>query len=103
MKKAKKKIKEIKRNLLFKWHWFWWSIHLKWLINDYSDQVRKAMYDAINEMLKKEIEPIAEIKFNPEEFADNLIAAGCRRWSWISYNNAIARVENGEKNISKNE
>ena len=103
MKEVKKKIKETRRKLLFKWHWFWWSIHLKWLINDYSDQVRKAMYDAINEMLKKEIEPIAEIKFNPEEFADDLITAGCCKWGWIADNNTIVRIENGEKNISKNE
>ena len=100
-----KKIKEIRRKLLFKWHWFWWSIHLKWLINDYSDQVRKTIYDAINEMLKKEIEPIAEIKFNPEEFdklVDNLIDVRYGSWDWIPYNNTIVRVENGEKNILKN-
>jgi hypothetical protein len=103
MKKMMKKIKEIRRNIFYKWHWFWWSIHLKWLINDYGDQLRKGMYDAINELLKREIEPIADIDFSVEELVDDLIVAGCCKWSWASDNNMIVRMTNGEKNISKNE
>ena len=102
MKKIKKKIKETKRNLLHKWHWFWWSIHLRWLVKDYKEQVKKCMYDAINEMLKKEIEPIAEVKFKPEELADSLIAAGCCKWGYFADNNKIVRVENGEKSVTEN-
>jgi thiamine biosynthesis lipoprotein len=79
--------KETKRNLLHKWHWFWWSIHLRWLVKDYEEQVKKCMYDAITEALVQPFEPIAEVKFDPEEFADSLIAAGCCKWGYFVDNN----------------
>jgi hypothetical protein len=39
------------KNILHKWHWFWFKIHTRWLMKEYEADVEKAIYDAFEKSI----------------------------------------------------
>lgn len=49
------------KNLLHKWHWFWFKRHMKWLLIDERKKVYNQIWESFNEFLLKDIEQIAYV------------------------------------------
>ena len=69
-------MKKTIKKILHKWHWFWFQAHLKWLMKDYKDEVWKAAYKAIDEMLNTYVSPYMFVTTSVEEMTNDLINGG---------------------------
>lgn len=61
------------KNILHKWHWFWFKIHTRWLIKEYEADVEKAIYDAFKKMLEETTSEYSYIKCEPKRLTDEMI------------------------------
>lgn len=62
------------KNILHKWHWFWFKIHTRWLMKEYKTDVEKAIYDAFEKMLE-EADEYGSIKCESKRLTDEMIEA----------------------------
>ena len=46
------------KKLLYKWHWYWFKRHTKWLLTKQRDMVYNALYQSINDYLMNDINKI---------------------------------------------
>ena len=40
------------KKLLYKWHWYWFKRHTKWLSKGWKEQVYKELDKALSEIIK---------------------------------------------------
>lgn len=59
------------KGILYKWHYFWFKRHIKWLSKKWKDEVYEELYKAIDDAIK-EIEPIAYVT-KDEKAIDEMI------------------------------
>lgn len=46
------------KKLLYKWHWFWFKRHTRWLLIEQRDMVYNTLYQSINDYLMNDINKI---------------------------------------------
>ena len=58
-----------------KWHWFWFKIHLKFLMKEYKKQVDKEIFRMVNNIIYDIDYPFVKIYTPADEVVKNLINA----------------------------
>lgn len=66
-------MKKILNKIQHKWHWFWFKIHLNFLMKEYKEQVDKEIIRITNDILYNY--PFVKIHTPTDDIAKNLINA----------------------------
>lgn len=68
-------MKKILNKIQHKWHWFWFKIHLKFLMKEYKEQVDKEIIRMANDILYNIDYPFVKIYPPVDDVTKNLINA----------------------------
>lgn len=68
-------MKKILNKIQHKWHWFWFKIHLKFLMKEYKEQVDKEIIRMTNDILYNIDYPFVKIHTPADDVTKNLINA----------------------------
>jgi len=82
------------KNLLHKWHWFWFKRHTKWLLTEQRDMVYNTLYQSINDYLMDDINKICVVN---KPFTEDDVIQLCNEIENNSYYNkwSYNKFENG--------
>lgn len=89
------------KNLLHKWHWFWFKRHTKCLLTEQRDMVYNTLYQSINDYLMDDINKICVVN---KPFTEDDVIQLCNKiennnyynkynkWSWTKFENGVIKI-----------
>lgn len=82
------------KNLLHKWHWFWFKRHTKWLLKEWKEQVYKELDKALSEIIKnmpiQYTEDVVIDLVNHIEYDDLIVG---NKNNWTKFENGVIKID----------
>ena len=96
------KIFDTIKKLLYKWHWFWFKRHTRWLSKEWKEQVYQELDRALTEIIKNT--PI-QYKYTEDDIInlvkrvehDDFIVGN--KYNWTQFENGVIKIENDERRV----
>ena len=87
------------KKLLYKWHWYWFNRHTKWLLTEQRDMVYNTLYQSINDYLMNDINQICVVD---KPYTEDDVIKLCdmiENNSWTKFENGVIKIEDDERRV----
>lgn len=88
------------KKILYKWHWFWFKRHTRWLSKEWREQVYKELDRALCEIIKNTpiqyTEDVVIDLVKRVEYDDFIVG---NKYNWTQFENGVIKIENDERRV----